>query len=163
MPADHHTDHRREHHHAVSVRWTGNTGEGTASFRGYRRANEISAAGRPAIAGDSDPAFLGEGIGYSPEELLVAALSQCHMLAYLHMCADSGVVVHSYTDDATGTMVQTGASGRFTEVVLHPVVTVADRSMVDKALAMHDSLHDACFVGASVNFPVRCEPSVSVA
>ncbi|HEY9473494.1 MAG TPA: OsmC family protein [Mycobacteriales bacterium] len=159
MPADHH----RDHHYAVTVRWTGNTGEGTVSYRGYQRANEITAAGRPAIPGSSDPTFLGDGTGYSPEELLVAALSQCHMLAYLHMCADSGVVVVSYADDTTGTMVQTGASGRFTEVMLHPVVTVADPSMVDKALAMHDNVHEACFVASSVNFPVRCEASVSAA
>lgn len=152
-----------DHHYAVTVRWTGNTGQGTATYRGYDRANEISAVGRPAIPGSSDPAFLGNATRYNPEQLLVAALSQCHLLAYLHLCADSGVVVTSYTDEANGTMVQTGAAGRFTEVVLHPVVTVADGSMLEKAEALHHNSHDACFVAASVNFPVRCEPTVTVA
>lgn len=152
-----------DHHHAVTVRWTGNTGQGTATYRGYDRANEITAAGRPTILGSSDPAYLGDGTRYNPEQLLVAALAQCHLLAYLHLCADSGIVVVSYTDDATGTMVQTGAAGRFTEVVLHPVVTVADASMVDSARSLHHSSHEACFVACSVNFPVRCEPSITVA
>lgn len=152
-----------EHTYAVTVRWTGNTGQGTASYRGYERAHEVAVDGLPPILGSSDPAFLGDGGRYNPEQLLVASLSQCHMLAYLHLCADAGVVVVSYADRAVGTMVQSGTGGRFTEVMLRPVVAVADASMVERATALHDAVHDACFVASSVNFPVRCDPATSTA
>ena len=83
----------REHQYAVTVRWTGNTGTGTATYRSYERAHEISAEGKPAIAASSDPVFRGDKARWNPEELLLAALSGCHQLAYLHLCAVAGIVV----------------------------------------------------------------------
>jgi organic hydroperoxide reductase OsmC/OhrA len=101
---------------------------------------------------------------WNPEEMLLGALSQCHLLSYLHVCATNGVVVTGYTDDASGTMVQTGdGGGHFTEVTLRPAVTVADKSMRDKALALHHEASTKCFIAASVNFPVRHEPTVTLA
>jgi organic hydroperoxide reductase OsmC/OhrA len=153
----------RTHSYTVSVRWTGNNGSGTSGYKDYDRAHEVTTEGKPAIAGSADPAFYGTRDRWNPEELLVVALSQCHMLSYLALAARDGVVVTSYTDDAVGTMAETaGWSGHFTEVVLKPVVTVADESMVDKALELHHAAHGTCFIANSVNFPVRHEPSVSV-
>jgi organic hydroperoxide reductase OsmC/OhrA len=144
------------HSYATEVTWTGNTGEGTATYRSYRRTCSVSAAGKPSIAGSSDPHFRGDADRWNPEELLVAALSQCHLLAFLHEAAKAGVVVVAYTDAATGTMRQEGEGGRMTEVVLHPVVTVTGDA--EKCAELHDRAHAHCFIANSVNFPVRHEP-----
>lgn len=153
------------HHFAITMRWTGNLGTGTSGYRAYARNHEIAAADKlHTIEGSSDRAFRGDASRYNPEELLVAALSSCHMLAYLHLCADSGVVVTDYEDAATGTLeLNRDGSGQFTEVVLAPVVTVADPSQTEIANELHHKAHDLCFIARSVNFPVRCEPSVRVA
>lgn len=149
----------QRHSYRVEVRWTGNRGVGTADYRAYGRTHEVRASGRPPIPGSSDPAFRGEADRWNPEQLLVAALSQCHLLWYLHLAAEAGVVVTGYADDATGTMVTDGSGGgRFTEVVLRPRVEVADPAMVDAAAGLHERAHTLCFIASSVAFPVRHEP-----
>ena len=150
------------HRYEVTVRWTGNTGLGTIDYRGYHRDHEVHGAGKPAIPGSSDPAFRGDATRWNPEELLVAALAQCHMLWYLHLCATGGVVVTDYTDTPVGTMTidAAGGGGQFTEVVLRPAVTIAEESMADKATALHDEISALCYIARSVSFPVRHEPTV---
>jgi len=150
------------HSYRVNVEWTGNRGSGTNGYRNYGREHVIRIEGKADIAGSSDPAFRGDAARHNPEEMLVAALSTCHMLAYLHMATVAGVVVTAYTDAAEGTMVTEGSGGRFTEVVLHPLVTITAGSDPAKADAAHGDAHHACFIAASVNFPVRCEPRVVV-
>lgn len=146
----------REHHYAVTVRWTGNTGTGTSGYCDYVRAHEISAGGKPAIAASSDPAFRGDPARWNPEELLLAALSSCHQLAYLHLCAVAGVVVVDYVDHAEGAMAETpDGAGQFTHVVLHPKVTILAGSDATKALALHQEAHEKCFIARSVNFSVE--------
>lgn len=154
---------RGEHSYEVRVTWTGDLGEGTRGYRSYARAHDISVAGKPTIPGSSDPAFRGDRSRYNPEELLVASLSACHMLWYLHLAAEAGVVVTGYRDDAGGTMAETpDGGGRFTEVVLRPAVIVRPGADPEMAAALHHRAHELCYVARSVNFPVRCEPSVRV-
>ena len=99
----------------------------------------------------------------TPSSCFVAALSECHLLSYLHVCVDAGVVVTRYVDRATGSMrTEADGSGRFVEVVLHPEVVVADESMVAAATEAHRRAHELCFIANSVNFPVRHEPDVRV-
>jgi len=151
----------REHSYSVSVRWTGNTGAGTSGFRNYKRDHEISAPGKPPIPASSDPAFRGDKARYNPEELLVASLSACHMLWYLHLCADVGIVVTEYHDDASGAMAETkDGGGHFTQVTLRPVVKVAGQVDPELARRLHEQAHHLCFIANSVNFPVLCEPSL---
>jgi len=147
------------HRYAVEVVWTGNRGEGTRGYRGYGRDHEIRIDGKSPIAGSSDPAFLGDPARHNPEDLLVAALSSCHMLWYLHLAAVAGIVVTAYTDRAAGTMASDADGGRFTDVLLRPRVVVAagDPAL---AAALHEEAHHACFIARSVNFPVRCEPEI---
>ena len=150
----------REHTYNVSVTWTGNKGTGTSSYTAYERAHEISVAGKPPIPASSDPAFRGDPLRYNPEDLLVASLSACHMLWYLHLCATAKIVVISYVDEATGRLAETAdGGGHFTEVVLRPTVTI-ERGDAAQAAELHDRAHHLCFVANSVNFPVRCEPTV---
>lgn len=152
-----------EHHYAIGLRWTGNRGTGTSTYKAYGRDHVVSADGKHDIAASSDRTFHGDADRWNPEELLLAALSQCHLLSYLHVAASAGVVVTDYRDAAVGTMEQTGDGGRFTSVTLRPVVTVAQPEMVEKALALHHDASQKCFIAASVNFPVGHEPRVAVA
>ena len=151
------------HDYATEVTWTGNTGSGTATYRSYRRTCEVRAEGKPALAGSSDPHFRGDADRWNPEELLVAALSQCHLLAFLHAAADSGVIVVDYSDAATGTLRTEGTGGRMTGVVLRPVVTVAEPEMAAACAELHERAHRDCFIASSVSFPVSHEPAVRVA
>ncbi|MGW4927710.1 OsmC family protein [Agromyces sp. NPDC004153] len=154
-----------EHHYAVKVEWQGDRGEGTSNYRAYGRQHVVRAEGKlHDLAGSSDRVFHGDRERWNPEELLIAALSQCHMLSYLHVATRHGVVVRGYTDAATGTMLEDGrGGGAFSEVVLRPRVVVADQSMVATAQRIHEEASEKCFIAASVAFPVRHEPTVVVA
>lgn len=152
-----------DHHFEVRVQWQGNLGHGTADYRSYSRDNLVTAEGNPPIEGSSDKAFRGSPERWNPEEFMVAALSQCHMLSYLHVAATNGIVVTDYEDNASGTMRQTdNGGGHFTEVTLRPLVRI---SAGDPALALslHQKASELCFIAASVNFPVTHEPMVSAA
>jgi len=164
----------KHHSYRVSVSWTGNRGEGTSGYRAYDRSHEVTAGprdqapdsrarGRPRpIEASSDPAFRGDAGRWNPEQLLTAALAQCHMLWYLHLCAVAGVVVTAYWDDAVATMTEDAdGGGCFTEVVLRPRVTVSSPDMIEKANGIHRDAHEKCFIARSVNFPVRHEPAVA--
>ena len=156
-------ENHKGHSYSINVSWTGNLGQGTSSYRTYARDHEISAPGKPTVPASSDQAFRGDQSRYNPEELLVASLSACHMLSYLHLCAVSRIVVTDYQDDAKGIMVETaGGGGHFTQVTLRPAVKVTPSSNSDLALQLHEKAHHLCFIANSVNFPVLCEPSIEV-
>ena len=144
-----------QHKYILTIKWTGNKGTGTSAYRAYDRSHLIIAENKPEISGSSDPAFLGDKTKYNPEELLVASLSSCHMLWYLHLCAEAGVIIVDYTDNATGIMMETpSGGGKFQEVTLYPIVTVAENSMKEKADQLHQKANELCFIANSVNFPV---------
>jgi organic hydroperoxide reductase OsmC/OhrA len=150
----------KDHSYTVTVTWTGNTGAGTANYRGYERSHEVIVRGKPGIPASSDPAFRGDPARYNPEEMLVAALSCCHMLWYLHLCSTEGIVVEAYQDIAEGVMIEDAlGGGRFTEVVLQPEIKLAAGADLSRARALHEDAHRKCFIANSVNFPVRHEPA----
>ena len=151
-----------DHTYELDVEWQGNRGTGTSGYRDYARDVILSTEGKPHLEGSADPTFRGDASRWNPEELLVAALAQCHLLSYLHMAATHGVVVTAYSDSPVGTMAQQGIGGHFTRVLLRPVVTVADSSMTEVATRIHREASDACFIASSVNFPVDHEPAVRV-
>ncbi len=148
----------KQHLYHTSLRWTGNTGKGTESYRAYERAHEITVEGKPVIYASSDPSFRGDKSKYNPEEMFLASLSSCHMLWFLHVCSEASVIVLEYSDAATATMTESdNGNGRFTEVVLHPHVKVKEAWMIEKLDAMHHKAHEFCFIANSCNFPVRHE------
>jgi organic hydroperoxide reductase OsmC/OhrA len=149
----------KDHKYALTVKWTGNRGQGTSGYRDYDRSHTISVEGKQEILASSDTAFRGDPTKHNPEDLLLASLSSCHMLWYLHLCADAGVIVTDYTDHATGIMVESPTGGgHFTEVTLHPVVTITDISRADQANELHKKANEKCFISNSVNFPVHHAP-----
>ncbi len=153
-----------EHRYRLGARWTGDRGTGTSGYRDYDRAVTLSVDGKPDLLASADKPFRGDPSRWNPEDLLLAALSECHLLSYLHACVQAGVVVVGYEDDASGVMVEDGkGGGSFAEVVLRPRVVVAEAGMTDAATAAHHQAHEWCFIARSVNFPVTVEPVVSVA
>ncbi len=153
----------KEHNYAVRVEWTGNKGSGTDDYRNYERSHTITIDGKPAIFGSSDTPFRGDGSKHNPEDFLVSSLATCHMLWYLHLCADAGVVVVDYVDHAKGIMKQLeDGSGFFTEVTLYPEVQVLNESMIELANDLHKKAHNFCFIAKSVNFPVHHQPKAFI-
>lgn len=120
--------------------------------------------GKPDLPGSSDPAFRGDPAKHNPEDLLVSALAACHMLFYLSLCAKAGIRVIAYADDAQGTMeIDPNDGGRFTEVVLHPAVTIAEGGDVALAEKLHGRAHELCFIANSCSMPIRHEPTITTA
>lgn len=148
------------HQYRSLISWTGNNGNGTSSYTAYERDHTIQIVGKPDLAASADTPFRGDSSKHNPEDLFLSSLSSCHMLWYLHLCADAGIIVVDYTDEATGSMIQTPKNGgHFTEVTLHPIVIVSDSSMITKANELHAVAHQHCFIANSVNFPVYHKPT----
>jgi organic hydroperoxide reductase OsmC/OhrA len=152
----------KEHHYVAHVAWTGNTGEGTASYKAYERAHVISAPGKADIAGSSDKNFRGDASRWNPEDLLVASASTCHMLWYLHLCAVNGVVVLDYRDQAEGVMLEeANGSGAFSRIVLKPLVKLSAASSEARAHELHHEAHAMCFIANSIKCEIAVEPAFS--
>ena len=148
----------RQHRYSVTVEWTGNRGEGTSSYRSYDRDHDVRAEHVAPIAGSSDPSFRGNPSRWNPEQLLVAAAAQCHMLSYLHHAATNGVVVTAYVDHPTAVMTEDGSGGgKFTEITLHPLVTITQAAQVELAERLHELANASCFVASSLAVPVGHE------
>lgn len=145
----------KEHNYTVKVSWKGNKGTGTSSYTSYGRDHVVAVSGKPDIEASADPAFRGDPSRYNPEEFLLASLSGCHMLWFLHLCADQGIIVTDYTDHPQGIMTERpNGGGQFREVVLHPIVTVAEVHMTSALEALHQKAQGFCFIANSMNFPV---------
>lgn len=153
----------RTHAYEAEVVWTGNQGTGTSGYKAYSRDHVIRAGAKPEIPGSSDPAFRGDPARYNPEDMLVASLSACHMLWYLHLCSGKSIIVQDYRDHAVGTMVETAdGGGHFESVTLRPRVVIAAGGDLALAEALHHEAHAKCFIANSVNFPVGHEAEISV-
>lgn len=153
----------KEHKYQSKIEWTGNNGSGTDSYKSYERNHNVIIENKPIIQGSSDPAFRGEKSKHNPEDLLVSSISSCHMLWYLHFCSVNNVIVDEYTDIAEGIMLEdTNGKGYFKEVTLHPNIIVRSKEMVEKAIELHKKANEYCFIGNSVNFPIKHLPIVSI-
>jgi organic hydroperoxide reductase OsmC/OhrA len=143
------------HTYGTFVHWSAAGGEGTTNYRSYSRDHTIGGADKPEIAASSEPSFRGNPARYNPEELLVASLSSCHMLWYLHLCSVNGITVLDYSDHASGAMEETDGNGQFVQVELRPIVTISSIVGRARALQLHNEAHQLCFIARSVNFPVK--------
>lgn len=150
-----------EHHYRSHLVWDGNRGDGTSSYATYGRNYRVIVDGKPEIHGTADAAFRGEADKLNPEDLFLAAISSCHMLSYLALCARAGISVLAYDDAATATMREDNkGGGRFEEVVLHPVVTVANADHIERATELHERAHELCFIANSCSVPIHHQPTV---
>jgi organic hydroperoxide reductase OsmC/OhrA len=150
----------KKHQYSLTIKWTGNKGQGTSRYNSYERSHTIVSGNKEKILCSSDPVFRGDKSKYNPEELFVASISSCHMLWYLHLCADEGIIVTDYVDNAVGTLLENpDGSGHFTDVTLFPVVTVKDKSMINKANELHKRAHEFCFIASSCRFEIHHKPA----
>jgi organic hydroperoxide reductase OsmC/OhrA len=150
----------KQHNYSLTVKWSGNKGEGTNGYKSYERSHEIIIDGKEIIKASSEPTFLGDRTKHNPEELLLASISSCHMLWYLHLCSDAGIVVTNYTDNAKGIMEETtGGGGKFTSVTLYPTITLKNIAQLEKASALHNKANELCFIANSLNFKVEHQVS----
>jgi organic hydroperoxide reductase OsmC/OhrA len=151
----------KRHVYRAQVIWDGNLGEGTATYSGYGRQHRIVIEGKPELPGSSDPMFRGDPEKHNPEDLFLGAVSSCHMLSYLALCARESIAVVAYRDEAVGSMVFDGAGGgRFEEIRLHPIVTVANTADRERALALHERAHALCYIANSCSVPIHHEAEV---
>ncbi|MEM8895069.1 MAG: OsmC family protein [Bacteroidota bacterium] len=153
----------KQHHYNAIIKWTGNLGKGTEDYTAYSRDHQVNIDGKYAeLLCASDPAFRGDPSRYNPEELFLSSISTCHMLWYLHLCAKHGIVVTSYTDEASGAMEESvDGSGQFTSVVLHPKVSITDKDKKVEAIELHETANGMCFIANSCNFPIQHQPTIS--
>ena len=152
-----------EHNYKLTAVWTGKKGEGPKNVRTYDRSHTVTIQGKPELLLTTDNPAVGDQSKLNPEDLLVSAVSSCHMLSYLYVCALEGIVITEYTDNATGIMIEnTNGGGSFKEITLNPIFNVADEGMVEKAIELHHKAHEICFIANSVNFEVKCNPTCKV-
>ena len=154
------------HSYEAALTWTGNQGTGTSDYRSYGRSYTVAVAGRPELRASADPTFRGDAALHNPEDLFVAAIAGCHMLSYLSLCARRGIRVIAYEDRASGVLTLEGGGGRFTDVELNPVVTVAGGAGgadLELAERLHETAHEQCFIANSVSVPIRCSPTIRTA
>ena len=149
------------HEFPTHITWTGNRGTGTSAYRAYDRTWDMKAEGKEIIQCSNDPMLGGDSSKYNPEDMLIASLASCHMLWYLHLCSDAGVTVLMYEDNPVGVgESEPSGKGRFIEAILRPKITISAESDEEKAVAIHDEIHNYCFIARSVNFPVRFEVKI---
>lgn len=154
---------KKQHKYSATIEWTGNLGAGTTGYKAFERSHRVLVDGKTELLCSSDPAFRGDKTKYNPEELLLASLSSCHMLWYLHLCSERGVVITKYVDIAIGKMLENAdGSGHFESITINPYVTVIDGSMIKKAEELHKKANQMCFIANSVNFEVFHNPEISV-
>lgn len=154
----------KQHDYTARVEWTGNRGEGTRSYRGYDRTWDIATPGKPVIHCSNDPLLGGDPGLPNPEDLLLASLSACHMLWYLHLASAAGIVVHAYQDNPTGVgETSPNGAGRFLSATLKPHILVEAGADLAEAEAIHHRVHEFCFIARSVNFPVAYTPTFAIA
>jgi len=152
---------QKTHHYNAQIAWTGAGENGTKTYKSYERHYNINMDGKPTIAGSADPAFRGDPTCHNPEDMLVASVSSCHMLWYLHICSVSGVTVTSYIDDAVGEMAETAdGSGHFTKITLRPRIKITATSDITKAEEAHSKANKMCFIANSLNCPVSHEATI---
>lgn len=153
----------RQHNYKLTIKWTGNNGTGTSDYAAFERSHSIFVNNKIELLGSSDPAFRGDPLKHNPEEFLLASISSCHMLWYLHFCAVEGIVVTDYIDHAKGIMIEsTKGNGKFTEATLYPTVTITDILLIEKANELHRKANEYCFIANSLNFPVYHKPTCKI-
>lgn|SRR3990167_5243137 len=149
----------KDHLYSTKIIWSGAKQGSTKSYATYSREFTIHSEGKTELVCSADKIFRGDGGLYNPEDLFLSTIASCHMLWYLHLCADSGIQVISYTDTPTANLhINEDGSGQFTEVTLHPLVEIQDKELMAKAQHLHEAAHEKCFIARSVNFPVKVHP-----
>lgn len=148
-----------EHRFSLRAEWTGNRGTGTSGPKDFARDVVIQAEDPGEILGSAAAAFHGDYRRWNPEQLLLGALAECHILSYLFVAMSAGVSVTQMSCRAELTLTHTAEGGQVSAATLRPEVWVEDDTVSQERLdSFHDEAHRQCFIARSVNFPVTIEP-----
>ena len=141
--------------HRVQLSWE--KGEAPFTYEAYPRNPAVTFKnGQESLTASASPTFRGDGSKADPEDLLVAALSSCHMLSFLAIAAKKRFLVFSFVDDALGILENDGGKLWITRVILRPKVAIdADAETLSH---IHHLAHEACFIANSVKTNVTVEP-----
>ena len=152
------------HKFETQVQWTGNLGAGTKTYTSYSRDHAIFGKDKKEVIGaSSDPIFRGDKSKYNPEELFLASIASCHMLWYLHLCADQGITVTNYKDSPIAELLLSeDGSGKIENIILQPQILIKEKSLIDLATKLHQDAHHFCFIASSVNSSIKIQAHVSV-
>jgi organic hydroperoxide reductase OsmC/OhrA len=131
--------------HRARLRWTPSEEDS--------RAHTIE-LGEQALSASSAPEYKGDPAKADPEEMLIGALSSCHMLWFVALARAKRLSLVSYEDDAGGIL----DGRRFTGAILRPQVEFDDGTDAATIRELHRKSHERCFISNSVNFPVEVEP-----
>jgi organic hydroperoxide reductase OsmC/OhrA len=155
-------DKKSRQEYSALVVWEGNLGSGTSNYMDYGRGFSVRTDGKPNLVGTSDPLLLGDATLYTPEDLLLAALSSSHMHGYLTLCARNKINVLKYQDRVHAVMKGTPATGgKLEKITLEPLVVIAPG---DETLAMklHDTAHDCSIIAQAIRTKVKYKATIRV-
>tara|TARA_R100000789_G_C2935878_1_gene130579 strand:+ start:126 stop:596 length:471 start_codon:yes stop_codon:yes gene_type:complete len=153
----------KSHNYQSQIKWTGNKGNGTKSYTSYERSYDIIIENKPTLKGSADPAFRGDASVHNPEDFFLASISSCHMLWYLHLCAENNITVIDYQDKANAEMIlTTEGKGQFTKAELHPEVIILEKDKIELAESLHEKANEYCFIANSCNFPIHHKPTIKL-
>lgn len=148
---------KNEFNYTLALNWLGDK---NGTHHREDRFYEIRIEGKPKLLGSADQPFFGDPSLYNPEDLLLSALSSCHMMSYLYVCRKAGIKISSYQDNPVGTLkLNKEGIGKFENVTLKPQVVLADKSQTQQASALHHKAGKLCFIANSVNFDIKYEAS----
>jgi organic hydroperoxide reductase OsmC/OhrA len=149
------------HQYHLNIQWTGNLGKGTVAADQYSRNHRLNIENKISIQCSSDTIFRGDGSLHNPEDFFLYSIASCHMLWYLHLCADAGVIVETYEDNPIGVLdLSPGKKAAFTKITLRPNIGIRDAAMIEKAISLHHAAHEKCFISNSVNCEIVIEPNI---
>jgi len=143
------------HNFEIRLRWH-NTNPTEREIGGdYSHEAIITSDKHATLVASAAEGFGGDVRLWNPEELLMAAIAQCHMLSFLYAAHEEGIDVVDYVDETTGTMNYQGGAGAMTSVTLRP--TIATSASAEDVDRLHEQAKAMCVLRASVNFPVNVE------
>ena len=126
------------------------------------RFYEIRIEGKATLKGSADKPFFGDPTLYNPEDLLLSALTSCHMMSYLYVCGQNQIEVLTYSDNSVGYLeVEGSGKGGFTSVELNPIVTIKNEQNLALAKELHAKANELCFIANSCNFPIHHKAKIS--
>jgi organic hydroperoxide reductase OsmC/OhrA len=144
--------------HRAIVEWKR---QGDFLYATYSRMHEVRFDSGLTLAGRASPSNIPKTAptapGVDPEEAFVAAVSQCHMLWFLHLALEAKLVVERYVDEAVGRLDRTWIS----QVILRPRVAFSGRAPTEEQhRALHHKAHEKCFIANSIKSEVIVEPGI---
>lgn len=146
----------------ATLNWKPKEGENTQNPRNYTRDHEVKITDKKLLQLSAAKSFRGDTNLLNPEDLLLSAITSCHMMSYLYVCSQNQVEILSYSDNSEGILEVVGDGGSFERVDLNPVVTIKNPKDIELAKELHTKANELCFIANSCNFPIHHKAKILV-